>query len=716
MLGKTGRLGGTWHTRERLLCGAAIVWLVAFAAGTLATEGHGSVGRGLVNVVYLGPHLLAFAVAVRAARHSSGAYRRLWTMFSFAIPLWIAGEGVVSFHHVVLGDEPAFPGLADVFFLAFYLALLVTFVVALRPVLRIRSWKAILDASVLAASVGFVGWVALIQPQLSQPASAATAVGVAYPVMDVAMLTVLISLTLASFQRPPKSLLLLAGAIAVGALTDGALAFISLHTSAPELSWLKIGWEADALLLAAAAMVAVRASDMTREAPRVDLRDRGLTVVLGGVAATLVVVVVHTILGSFDLATAVIAFYAVVAIALRLSMTSREREHIALALEASLREQRRIANTDELTGLPNRRFADRHLLYRSAAGEADRTPEVGVLILDLDHFKEINDSHGHHVGDEVLRLAASRLETACRPGDVVARYGGEEFLVILHEVSRAGLPAIAERFRCTIAEEPFDAGTDQLLVVTTSVGGASMPADAATLTDLLRIADRALYSAKSLGRNRVQVGAHNDDGSIDAMMERGSVLNFVQSLVDHVDAGYRSVGHGRDTARWAGLTADELDLGPVERWRACAAARLHDIGKLCVPPDVLATPGPLTEQQWELVRRHPDAGADILALAPGLEDIAEVVRQHHERHNGSGYPRGLAGQAITVEARIVSVCGAWSAMRAERPYRAALSEHRAIEELLRLAGDQFDPRVVEAFLAVLGHQSATAVVSSGAHR
>jgi two-component system, cell cycle response regulator len=701
MLGTRGRLGGTWHTSERRLLSAAIVWLVLFAGGTLATEGTGTVGRALVNVAYLGPHLLAFALAIRAARRSSGAYRRLWTMLAAAIPLWIAGEAVVSFHHVVLGNEPPFPGLADGFFLSFYVALLVTFVVALRPALKIRSWKAILDASVLAASVGFVGWVALIAPQLSEPASAATAVGIAYPLMDVAMLTVLISLTFASFQRPPKPLLLLAAAISVGALTDGALAYISLHTTAPELSWLKIGWEADALLLAAAAVVAVRASDNVREAPRADLRDRGLTVVLGGVGATLVVVVVHIILRSFDLATAVIAFYVVVAIAVRLSMTSSEREQIALALEASLREQQRIANTDELTGLPNRRFADRHLLDRSLAGQDDPRPEMGVLVLDLDHFKEINDSHGHPVGDEVLRLAASRLQAACRPGDVVARYGGEEFLVIVHEVPRAGLPAIAQRFRATIAEAPFDAGADQLLVVTTSVGGASMPADAANLTDLLRIADRALYTAKSRGRNRVQIGAHNDEGTIDALMERGSVLNFVQSLVDHVDSGYRARGHSRDTARWAGLVADELGLSAAGRWRACGGARLHDIGKLCVPPEVLASPRPLTEQQWDLVRRHPDAGADILTLAPGLEDIAEVVRQHHEHYDGAGYPHGLAGQSISVEARIVAVCDAWSAMRAERPYRAALSASNATEELLRRAGHQFDPGVVDAFLAVL---------------
>jgi diguanylate cyclase (GGDEF)-like protein len=715
MLVTERRLRSAGWVSPRVLLIAAIVWLTLFVIGTLATEGAGTAGRVLVNVVYLVPHLLAFALAACAARVTSGAYRRLWAMLACAIPLWIAGEATVSFHHVVLRNEPPFPGIADGFFLAFYLVLVVTFLVALRPALAVRSWKAILDASVLAATVGFVGWIALVAPQLSAPASLATAVGIAYPLMDVAMLTILISLTLASFQRPPKSLMLLAAAIAVGALTDSALAYISLHTSAVQLSWLKIGWETQALLLVGAALVAMRSSDeVVRAAPHTDLRDHGLAVVLGGVATTLVAVILHTALGSFDVATAVAALYVVAAIALRLSMTSSEREHIAHALEVSLREQQRIADTDELTGLWNRRFADRHLQARAAEGRDDPDAEVGVLILDLDHFKEINDSYGHPVGDEVLRLTARRLDAACRPGDVVARYGGEEFLVILSEVKRTGMPTVAERFRTSIAEEPFDVSADELIVVTASVGGASMPADAATLTDLLRIADRALYTAKSMGRNRVQIGAHSDEGSIDAMMERGSVLNFVQSLVDHVDAGYRAVGHGRDTARWAGLLADELGLDAADRWHACAAARLHDIGKLCVPAEVLATPGALTEEQWALVRGHPDAGADILALAPGLEDIAEVVRQHHERYDGNGYPRGLAGEGIKIEARVVSVCDTWAAMRAERPYRAAMPEDEAIEELRRVAGHQLDPRVVEAFLRVLQRGGAGAVSASAA--
>jgi two-component system, cell cycle response regulator len=678
----------------------AVAWLVLFAAGTLLTQGHGPVGHGVVDVAYLVPHLLAFALALWAVRRTEGAHRRMWAMLACAIPLWICGEAVVSAHHV-LGTEPAFPSVADGFFLSFYLALIATFLIALRPVLVIRSWKALLDASVLAATVGYIGWFALIEPQVSESRSLATAVGIAYPLLDVAMLTILVSLTLAAFNRPPRSLLLLTAAIVIGSLTDCALTYISLHTDAPELSWLKIGWEAQALLLAAAALAAVRGSGLETSAARSDLRDRGLTVVLGGVAATLIAVcIVVAVNNALDIGSVVAAFYVVAAIALRLSMTSREREQIAHALEASLNEQHRISNTDELTGLHNRRFADRRLQERTA-GDHQGTPEVGVLVLDLDHFKEINDSHGHAVGDEVLRLTAARLATVGRSGDVVARYGGEEFLVILRDVPRDGLLTAAERFRVSIAEEPFDVGADQPILVTTSVGGASMPADAATLTDLLRIADRALYTAKSMGRNRVQIGAHGDEGGIDALVERGSVLNFLQGLVDSIDVAGGSLDHGREVARRAGLVADELGLSSVERWRACAAGRLHDIGNVGVPPGVLAVPGPLDLRAWELVRRHPDVGADMLALAPGLEDIAEVVRQHHERPDGTGYPHSLAADAISIEARVVSVCDAWVAMRADRPYRTARSESEAVAELQAGAGSQFDPSVVAAFVRVI---------------
>lgn len=686
--------------RLRVLVIAVGVWLALFALGTLITGGHGAFGRLLVNVVYLVPHVLAIALAVWAARRTEGVYRRLWTMLACALPLWVAGESIVSYYKVVLRTEPPFPGLADAFFIAFYATLIVTFVVALRPALNVRSWKAVLDASVLAVAVGFIGWVALVEPQLSEAASLATVVSAAYPILDVVMLTILISLTLASFHRPPASLRLLTAAIAAGALTDVALTYVSLHTSSPEHGWLKIGWETEALLLVLAAVVALQPAKTANRAPTRHMRDRGLTIVLAGVALTLASVVIESLGDALSIADAVVALYVVGAIALRLQLTSREREQIALELEASLREQRRIANTDELTGLHNRRYADRHLEKRALAGSRDATLETGVLILDLDHFKDVNDAHGHPTGDEVLRLTAERLTRTRRPGDVVARYGGEEFLVILQDVECATLPAVAERFRECIAEEPYDLGEAHPLIVTASVGGASMPADAATLTELLRIADRALYTAKSMGRNRVQIGAHGDEGSIEGLMERGSVLNFVQGLVDYVDASYGAVDHASNAAHLTGLVADELGLESSQRWRACAAARLHDIGKIAVPKEILVKPGALSHEEWKLVQRHPDVGAEMLSLAPGLRDVAEVVRQHHERHDGAGYPEELKGSEICVEARVVAVCDTWVAMRSDRPHRSARTQAEAMTELRRVAGSQLDPRIVDAFLAV----------------
>jgi hypothetical protein len=152
-------------TTGRLLI-AAGAWLTLFACATLATRGKGVAGNAVVDVAYLMPHLLAFALAVRAVRRTEGAHRRLWLMLALALPLWITGEAVVSGYHI-LATEPPFPAVADGFFLSFYVVLILTFLVALRPVLAIRSWKAVLDASVLAATVGYIGWFALIEPQVS---------------------------------------------------------------------------------------------------------------------------------------------------------------------------------------------------------------------------------------------------------------------------------------------------------------------------------------------------------------------------------------------------------------------------------------------------------------------------------------------------------------------------------------------------------------------
>jgi hypothetical protein len=132
------------------------------------------------------------------------------------------------------------------------------------------------------------------------------------------------------------------------------------------------------------------------------------------------------------------------------------------------------------------------------------------------------------------------------------------------------------------------------------------------------------------------------------------------------------------------------------------AARLHDVGKLGVPDAILQKPGPLDEDEWAVMRRHPEWGAEMIAQVPGLEDLAALVVAHHERWDGRGYPHGLAGERIPLASRVISVCDAFEAMVAQRPYREALSVDEALRELLAGAGSQFDPAVVSAVEAEAG--------------
>jgi HD-GYP domain-containing protein (c-di-GMP phosphodiesterase class II) len=194
---------------------------------------------------------------------------------------------------------------------------------------------------------------------------------------------------------------------------------------------------------------------------------------------------------------------------------------------------------------------------------------------------------------------------------------------------------------------------------------------------------------------------YSDVGGRDAVpsiVERSSVLVFLENLADEIDRRQSSEGHSRDMSRWAELVALELDLDDDRQWACSTAARLHAIGKVVVPEDILNKKGPLAPEEWDLIQSHPNRGADLVRLAPGFEKVAEIIREHQERFDGTGYPAGKSAIAISLEARIVAVCGAWAAMRATRPYREALSREQARAELESGSGSEFDPEVVRAFL------------------
>ena len=359
------------------------------------------------------------------------------------------------------------------------------------------------------------------------------------------------------------------------------------------------------------------------------------------------------------------------------------------------------ARTDPLTGLLNRRsfeeLLDTELDRALRAGQP-----VSLLLGDLDHFKAVNDHAGHASGDAALVRVAEILQYWKRRADAIARTGGEEFAILLPNTTKEAAYGISERLRGTV-ERAF---AHQHVPVTFSFGIATFPQHAPTARSLLLTADQALYAAKELGRNlsvvySSQVASLVSTEVRERREQEETQLATVMSLAEALDLRDRgTAAHSKTVASYCELVARELGLPAPQVERVRIAGVLHDVGKIGLPDTILQKPGPLTNAEWEKVRSHPAIGAGILSSAT-FDDIREWVLSHHERPDGKGYPRGLSGQAIPLEARIVAVADAYEAMTAHRPYREAMPHEVARTELLSRAGTGFDSRVVSALLAVL---------------
>ena len=374
---------------------------------------------------------------------------------------------------------------------------------------------------------------------------------------------------------------------------------------------------------------------------------------------------------------------------LRRSMSEMQKAHRELERARADAELR--AGTDELTGTFNRRH---FVQIATEALEADPR-RCGLLLLDADHFKHINDAYGHAVGDAVLIDLAQRLRSGLEPGDCLARWGGEEFAVLLRGVASArGLAQRAERLRRAVSKAPIVHEAVRL-DLTISVGAALSAHDGTSLDALVDKADGCLYAAKYQGRNRVSLlpGGFDADSSTSEpeVVGMARALAYASSLREGIPEE-----HAETVARLAVMTAEQLDLPVGVVLRCRLAGWLHDVGKLAIPEQILTKPGPLDENEWTIMRTHPAAGAAIVRRVAALREAAAAVRHHHERFAGHGYPDGLAGTAIPIEARIVAAADAYAAMTATRPYSVARSPEAAAEELARSAGSHLDPAVVDA--------------------
>ncbi|HUZ01140.1 MAG TPA: diguanylate cyclase [Thermomicrobiaceae bacterium] len=396
------------------------------------------------------------------------------------------------------------------------------------------------------------------------------------------------------------------------------------------------------------------------------------------------------------------------------------RTLVAEARELSVANARleALATTDPLTGLPNHRAVNAALDL-----ELERAHRYGrsfaILFVDLDHFKELNDAYGHAAGDTTLAEFARVVRAELRGVDLLSRWGGEEFLAILPEVDDDGAAECAERLRQTVGKRVFAIGGGTHL--TCSIGVAAYPDQARERDPLVQLADRAMYAAKRLGRNQVRRAA---EPAVVALLQQDQQVNgrddaalvgVVQALASLVEARDRYTGqHTAEVGRRVRQLALHLGLSATEAHMLGLAGLLHDIGKIGIPDVVLQKPARPTTGEWTVLRQHPGIGAEVVSHIPALRVLAPVIRGHHERWDGTGYPDGLAGEAIPLGARIVAVVDAYGAMTSDRPYRTARSTGWARDELRRGGGNQFDPRVAAAFLEVLADEDAAAARAAAA--
>ena len=583
-----------------------------------------------------------------------------------------------------------YPSVSDVLYLLHYPILMVALVIFIRRRSPGGDRAALIDAGILAVTAAMLSWIFVIAPSINSPGqdTLARATSAAYPIMDVIMLSIALWLLIGTGRRP-RSFWLLGAALVLLFATDTTYALQQIAGTYHPGGFLDGMWVGYYLLIGASAldpsMIHLGDPLVTRSRVPTATRFIGLGFAAVAVPSVLLIEQGRNTLYVFPVIAAGTAVLFVLVI---------------LRLMGMVGEQRRIAVVDLLTGLRNRRYFETHYEIDCARAQRSGQP-LSMVLLDIDFFKSVNDGYGHPTGDLVLSQIAERLRLRMRAGDVLARYGGEEFAVLLAGAGAEEAQRTATRLLDAISSEPFEVSDDLQIPVTVSAGVVTYPDHVLTATDLAAAADRALYAAKSAGRDRLVVGSFDPPPNFLRRGPVDPVVNYLETLADRADAYQAPVEHGSAIARWAVAMANELGLDEFAQRRCDLASRLHDVGKIAVPMHILTKTERLSPEEWSFIRDHPTQGEVLVSAAPGMREIAAIIGQHHEKVDGSGYPRGLRGDEIRIEAQILSVCDAFASMRADRPYRPGLSEEESRARLLAGRGTQLAGPLVDLFVRLL---------------
>ena len=665
---------GAWEygpSTEDAPVGAVLAWRLAAVFGfslfvlhlAFGVGGHG-LDRFFNRWVYDGLELLATTGCLLRA-YWVLVERKAWLVLGLGLLSFATGDICFDF---VYGGNPPNPSLADLFYLLFYPACYIA--VGLLISARVSKFNRSLwlDGAMASLASAALGASVLLEVVLQNThgSTATVLTNVAYPVGDILLLSLIVFVFVITGWHPGRAWLMIGSAFALAAVADGVYLYQTATNTYSEGTLLDALWPAAMLLLAGAAW------QRKYRPAAAELHGRplvGTPLVCGLVA---IGILIDDRAQTLNWLAVGLAGATLITVLIRTALTFWENMRM-------LQETRHLSMTDSLTGLANRRklLAD---LEQALATGSNQTRLL--VIYDLNGFKRYNDTYGHPAGDGLLFRLADKLRAAIEPHGRAYRLGGDEFCVLA--TTRAGDAGRLLDLTATALSEDSEGFT-----ISSAFGAVFLPDEATDASAALNIADRRLYTHKQ----QFQTGA--DGGPYEVLLR--ALTEREPGLREHLDG----------VAQLATALGTHLGLSDEELKELHLAAQLHDVGKLAIPEAILQKPGPLTDQEWDFVKQHTLIGQRILAGAPALRTIGEIVRSTHERWDGSGYTDGLATSEIPLAARIIAVCDAYNAMTTNRAYRQALTPDRAREELQRCAGSQFDPDIVHSFCQQLDALTST---------
>lgn len=359
-----------------------------------------------------------------------------------------------------------------------------------------------------------------------------------------------------------------------------------------------------------------------------------------------------------------------------------------------------LAVKDGLTGLFNHRsFQD--VLDSSIINSQKEDKEVSLLFMDIDNFKNYNDVNGHQKGDLLLTKLGEILRNTVGELGVVTRYGGEEFAIILYDQTEEAALNLGELIRQNIQQTYFTGQDYQPNKrITVSIGVSTYPKVAKNKKQLIELADNALYRAKSFDKNRVE-RYYNILDEIDNSIDK-TALESIASMLNKINKKDKyTYGHSERVVIYAKKFATYLNLDEQAKKDLLLAAYLHDIGKLEISKELLNKREKLSQSEFNILRQHPTLGAELISEIKDFNAVEPIIKYHHEKYDGTGYPCNLKGNQIPYLARILTIVDSFDAMTSKRPYNIRKDYNQAIVELKKCAGIHFDEDLTYQFIDML---------------